>query len=166
MSNPHEDSMPGLEGAGDNEEDEVIVMEQDEVSSLPAALCREPELINRSLSQGPSSRSANTASAHFSSSTASSSRRPTRSSAAGGSRRGPGAGSGGGHARGMSNFDRERNEIERQSGRGGNRNEDGRQGNEQNIWDKVLDKNGGYQGMCEPFFSFTFLQKCAASVKS
>jgi hypothetical protein len=47
----------------------------------------------------------------------------------------------------MSNFDRERAEIERQSGRG-NRNDDGRQGvTEQNVWDKVIDKNGGYQGM-------------------
>ncbi|GAA5949976.1 hypothetical protein JCM3765_007756 [Sporobolomyces pararoseus] len=87
------------------------------------------------------SASASASTAASSSFPSSSTRRSTRTTGApsGGGRR-AGAGS-----RGMSNF----NEMDRQIGRG-SRNEDGRQGTEQNIWDKVLDKNGGYQGMLDP----------------
>jgi len=45
----------------------------------------------------------------------------------------------------MSAFEREAATIERRDGRGGGRQDgEGRQGAEQNIWDKVLDKNGYY----------------------
>ncbi|GAA5899254.1 uncharacterized protein JCM6883_005159 [Sporobolomyces salmoneus] len=124
MSEPSEQSMmPGLEGG----EDEVVAMDQD-------------DNVHSTKSNAPISTS------HAS---PSSSRRTTRTSAAGGSRRGPG----GGGSRGMSNFERERNEIERQSGRGSRNDDSSRQGTEQNIWDKVLDKNGGYAGMLtfDPF---------------
>ncbi|GAA5998903.1 hypothetical protein JCM5350_000552 [Sporobolomyces pararoseus] len=107
------------------EVDDVVVMEQDEASS--------------STRHHTSASSSTAASSSFPSS---STRRSARTTGApsGGSRR-PGGGNRG-------NF----NEMERQTGRG-SRNEDGRQGTEQNIWDKVLDKNGGYQGMLtfDPF---------------
>ncbi|GAA6022642.1 hypothetical protein JCM11491_001148 [Sporobolomyces phaffii] len=128
MTNSTEETMPGLEGgaaATERDDDEVIVMDQDDNPSSSKAAAFTPHVA-----------------------ASSSSRRSTRSGTAGGGRRGPATG--GGASRGMSNFERERNEIERHGGaRGGgsHRNEDARQGSEQNIWDKVLDKNGGYPGM-------------------
>lgn len=65
------------------------------------------------------------------------------------SRGGGGGGSNKNVTRGMSAFQREADTIERRDGRGGGRQDgEGRQGAEQNIWDKVLDKNG-YSGQRE-----------------
>ncbi|GAA5838616.1 hypothetical protein JCM5353_001214 [Sporobolomyces roseus] len=69
------------------------------------------------------------------------------------SRGGGGGGSSKNVTRGMSAFQREADTIERRDGRGGGRQDgEGRQGAEQNIWDKVLDKNG-YSGQLnfDPF---------------
>ncbi|GAA5964407.1 hypothetical protein JCM21900_006419 [Sporobolomyces salmonicolor] len=129
----HDDAASSSSDARDEGEDSIMLGDDDyrtTAGSGPslrphaAASSRPPRSIRPSAAPGPSNNG------------------PSRSRRAGGKERG------------MSNFERERMAIERRGGGGGGGEDEVRQGAEQNVWEKVLDRNG-YPGQLDfdPFWS-------------